>query len=382
MRDYEANFVISPFSIWSLMVLLAEGAADQSFLQMERTLHLPSELTYLRTAYKAFQRVLVVNTSTVELAVNQAVFSDLNRPIDTNYATILRDDYEADHIPINFHEAKNAVKIINDHISERTRGKIQNVIKSDDLNDAQLLLTSTIFFKGQWKVGLVSPTKKKKNLKIFHFQYPFNTTFTTEQAFYRENGEYAGHVPMMYQRSVLPFATINDLEANVVELPYGKEDRLCMLLLLPRRNSSLTAVFDKLKNYNIARITQELHKFDNTEDYEETEIELTLPRFNIDSDLELRTVLEHLGITDIFDPAKSNLSKLSKQPTYVSRVFHKAIIEVNEEGTVAAALSGGTVSFKQTPIEFVLNRPFGFLITERQTNTLLFAGQIRHPLKG
>lgn len=186
---------------------------------------------------------------------------------------------------------------------------------------------------------------------------------------------------MMYQRGIFPFAAIADLEANVVELPYGKEDRLCMLLLLPRRNSTLTTVFDKLKNYNIARITHELHKFDHAEDFEEAEIELTLPRFKIDSDLELRTVLEHLGITDIFDPVKSNLSKLSRQPTFVSRVFHKAIIEVNEEGTVAAAISGGTVSFKQTPIEFVANRPFGFLITERQTNTLLFAGQIRHPLK-
>lgn len=153
VRNYDANFVIAPFSVWSLMVLLAEGADGQSFTQMERTLHLPNELTYLRTAYRSFQRVLVVNTSTVELAVNQAMFSDLNRPIDYNYAAILQNDYEADHIPVNFHDSKNAVKFINDHISQRTHGKIQDVIRSDDLTDAQLLLTSTIFFKGQWKVS-------------------------------------------------------------------------------------------------------------------------------------------------------------------------------------------------------------------------------------
>lgn len=134
------------------MVLLAEGADGDSFTQMEKTLHLPNELTYLRTAYRSFQRLLVVNTSTIELAVNQALFSDLNRPISDNYAIILGNDYEADHMPLNFHEPKSAVKIINDHISERTRGKIQNVIKADDLTDAQLLLTSTIYFKGQWKV--------------------------------------------------------------------------------------------------------------------------------------------------------------------------------------------------------------------------------------
>lgn len=185
---------------------------------------------------------------------------------------------------------------------------------------------------------------------------------------------------MMYQRNIFPFATINTLDASIVELPYGKENRLCMLLMLPQRNSTLANVFENLRDFDIAKIDRELHKFDNTDDMDETEVELTLPKFNIDSDLELRTVLEHLGITDVFDPTKANLSKLSKQATYVSRVFHKAVIEVNEIGTVAAAVSAGTVSFKQTPVEFVFNRPFGFLITDKATNTLLFAGQVRYPL--
>lgn len=143
---------------------------------------------------------------------------------------------------------------------------------------------------------------------------------------------------MMSQRSVFPYATIGDLDASVLELPYGKEERLCMMLLLPRRNSTLPAVFEKLSSFTIDRILNELHKYDHTDEYEETEIELTMPRFNIDSDLELRTVFEEMGIKDIFDPSKSKLSKLSKLPVYVSRVFHKAIIEVNEEGTVAAGI--------------------------------------------
>lgn len=205
-------------------------------------------------------------------------------------------------------------------------------------------------------------------------------TLTKEQPFYRENGDYVAHVPMMSQRNVFPFAVINSLDASVLELPYGTTDRLCMLLILPRRNATLSNVFENLRQFDIARINAEIHKYDNTDEYDETEIELTLPKFNIDSDLELRTVLEHLGITDVFDPAKANLSRMSKQTTFVSRVFHKAVIEVNEVGTVAAAVSAGTVSFKQTPVEFVLNRPFGFLITDRTTNTLLFAGQVRHPL--
>lgn len=361
VQNYDANFVISPFTIWSLMLLVAEGSADQSYTQLEKALRLPKDLNYLRTAYKNFQRLLLVNTTTVELAVNQALFSDINRPVENNYARILENEYEADHLPVNYRAPNEAVKAINDHISGRTRGKIQNIVKPDDLTDAQLLLTSAIYFKGQWK-------------------FPFNISQTTEQPFYRESGEQVAHVPMMYQRSVLPFTTIRSLGASVLELPYGKENRICMLLILPRLNSTLAEVLENLKNYDIAKINHELHKYDLTEDYDETEVELTLPRFKIDSDLELSTVLEHLGITEIFDPAKANLSKLSKDPTFVSRVFHKAIIEVNEVGTVASAVSGATVSFKQSPAEFIFNRPFTFLITDRVTNTLLFAGQIRNPL--
>lgn len=98
----------------------------------------------------------------------------------------------------------------------------------------------------------------------------------------------------MSQRKVLPYTTINELDASILELPYGKEDRLCMLLILPRRNATLAQVFENLRDFNIATINHELHKYDNTNDYDETEIELSLPRFKIESDLELRTVLEEV----------------------------------------------------------------------------------------
>lgn len=211
-------------------------------------------------------------------------------------------------------------------------------------------------------------------------QYPFNLTQTRNQPFYRENGEFVADIPMMCQRNVFPFATIRELDATVLELPYGEQDRLSMLLIYPRRNTTLVNVFNNLRSFDIERIHHELHRYDNTNDYEETEVELYLPKFSIDSDLELRTVLEHLGITDIFDPVKAKLTRMSNQEIYVSRVFHKAIIQVDEVGTVAAAITGGALSFKQSPVEFVFNRPFGFVITDRITHTLLFAGQIRHPL--
>lgn len=135
------------------MLLIAEGATDQSFNQLAKVLRLPNDAANLRAAYKNFQHLLLVNTSTIELAVNQALFSDINRPLAIDFVNVLSYEYEADHLPVNFRNPPYAVKMVNDHISFRTQGKIQDVVKPEDLAEAQLLLTSSIYFRGKWKVG-------------------------------------------------------------------------------------------------------------------------------------------------------------------------------------------------------------------------------------
>lgn len=134
------------------MVLVAEGATDQSYHQLRKVLRLPNDLVSLRTPYRSYQRVLLSSSSSVELAINLALFSDTNRLLKHDYLHILQSDYEADHLSVNFFAPNDATIVINEHISNRTHGKIQNVVKPDDLSDSQLLLTSSIFFRGQWKV--------------------------------------------------------------------------------------------------------------------------------------------------------------------------------------------------------------------------------------
>lgn len=182
---------------------------------------------------------------------------------------------------------------------------------------------------------------------------------------------------MMYQISNFPAALIPSLEATAVELPYGVEDRLCMIILLPYKQRLLSNVFEKLANYSIHEIMGALHSEDDEED--ESEVELSLPKFTISSDLSLNPVLEAMGITDLFSQEHANLTKMTKDPVFVSNIIHKAVIEVNEKGTEAAAVAGGTVSFKQHPTTVKCNRPFGFLIIEKDTNTLVFSGQVRQP---
>lgn len=203
---------------------------------------------------------------------------------------------------------------------------------------------------------------------------------TIDQPFFSEDGRSIGNVPTMYQRGNFPVSLVSSIDAGVIELPYGETDRLCMLILLPRHGKTLADIYTKLRNVNVSHILQEVHRFDNDEESEDNQVDITLPKFRLDSDLELRTALERMGIKDLFNPSRAKLDKLSPYPTYVSRVFHKAVIEVNEAGTVAAAATGGAIAFKQKPTQFTVNRPFAFLIVERERSIVLFAGQVRQPL--
>ena len=182
---------------------------------------------------------------------------------------------------------------------------------------------------------------------------------------------------MMYQRGVFALTEIPEINSHVIELPYGKEDRLSMIILLPAKRVQLVDVLDKLPAYGIQRITAALRKAE--EEFEDDEVELYLPRFTINADFTLNVLLDKMGLKDIFDPNLANLSGISKQSIYLSRVIHKSVIQVNEIGTSAASASGAFFINKTTPPRFYANRPFAFLIIERTTNAMLFCGQVRHP---
>lgn len=146
------DFIVSPFSIWSLLVLTAEGADGDTYTQLQQVLRLPQDLSYLRMAYKHIQNSLNVNTSTVEVAINQALFSDINRPVEFDYAYKLDNLYKAEHMPVDFHNPTETYNQINDYVSNQTHGRINRIVNMEDLREAQMILISALFFRGQWKV--------------------------------------------------------------------------------------------------------------------------------------------------------------------------------------------------------------------------------------
>lgn len=155
------------------MVLLAEGATDQTLTQLKNVLHLPNDLTQLGTAYNEIQHRLQTNTTAIELTANHAIFTNTNYRFDNKYINTIARTYSVEHVPVNFQNTILAAKTINDYISIRTQGRIENVVRPDALNDIQLLMASTIFFRGQWKVCLrigFFPSSNSNLLNIFkHF---------------------------------------------------------------------------------------------------------------------------------------------------------------------------------------------------------------------
>lgn len=184
----------------------------------------------------------------------------------------------------------------------------------------------------------------------------------------------------MFRRGGSPAVSVPGLQSNVLRLPYGDDDRLSMIVILPDQKVPLVTVTDSLRIFGLSYVLGALDRAAQDAG-EDSELEVFLPRFSLSSDFKMNDVLQSMGLVDIFDERKSNLSNISKHLVYVSNVVHKAVIEVNEEGTVAAAAAGAEITYLSLTPQFYVNRPFVFLIVDKTTNTLLFCGQIRNPAK-
>lgn len=202
---------------------------------------------------------------------------------------------------------------------------------------------------------------------------------TKEEPFYDEAEKLQGNVNMMFQSGSFLYSGIRELAASALELPYGDDERMSMIILLPENGTLLTTMLEKLSSLGIEGLLTQLKE--GSEGYEDDVLEVLLPRFSITADFTLNVILEQMGLIDIFDVTKANLSKISRHPTYLSRIIHKAQIDVNEVGTVASAVTAATLMNKSSPPRFYANHPFAFLIIDKNTNTLLFCGQVRNPGK-
>ncbi|XP_041972573.1 serine protease inhibitor 77Ba-like [Aricia agestis] len=358
-QEKRTNLIISPITVWSILAVTTDGASGNTLLELERAARLPSKKNrdVVRNEYKQLHQYLIVNTTTVELQNFNAMFVDPTSYPRQDFVDVAR-EYETRMIVANFSNSELTSNLINTVISNVTRGHIPQLLSADDIRGASLLLTSAVYFKGQWTI-------------------PFNASSTYKDTFFDSNGKILGEVNMMYSRYTYPFAYIKELQARILEIPYGSQDRLSMLIMLPDSGVSLENMFRNFINVSLDEVFAGLKLAQ--EEYSEDEVDCFLPRFKIDTSLSLTDALQKMGIRDLFQENIARLEGMANKPLYVSKFVHKAEIEVTEEGTVAAAASAAEFSNRIGVIRFEANRPFCFLIIEKISNTITFGGFYHTP---
>ena len=216
----------------------------------------------------------------------------------------------------------------------------------------KLALVNAIYFKGLW----LEPFNKKST---------FLGSF-----FVAENQKIL--VPMMYQVSMdFKFSKSEQLACQILEMPYVG-NKLSMVILLPLETNGLASLEEKMNFENLQKSLSDLDS--STAD----ELIVFLPKFKLTQRFELNDVLARMGAGGMFAPGKADFTGIAQEPLYVSNVVHKAFVEVNEEGTEAAAATGIAMPYSLKPV-FNANHPFVFLIRHVDTGAILFLGRLMKP---
>ncbi|ADD07919.1 serpin family protein [Candidatus Aciduliprofundum boonei] len=340
----ENNTFFSPLSIWIVLAMLYEGAEGESAAQLEKVLYLPKNKTILQENIKYLLDELN-NGGNYTLKIANALWPQINSSVKQEYAEVLENYYYAYLQYLNYaKDPEKAIETINSWVENQTNRKIKNLLHKGDVNPQTILvLTNAIYFYGLWN-------------------YPFNASKTNNGYFLTPHGRVK--VKMMHGEFTLKYT--EDKNAQVVELPY-KGKNISMLVILPKTQDfeiNLTKIQKWIENLRDARVN------------------ISFPRFDMKEKLNLKNSLERLGIKDIFNPAKANLSGIS-QSISVSNIVHQSYVKVDENGTEAAAATGVSVVATALPllphVVFNADHPFLFLIMDKITGSILFMGWVAYP---
>jgi serpin B len=279
-----------------------------------------------------------------QMTVTNALWGSKNITFDTRFLDRCKKSYGADITSLDFNTG--AVDTINDWVKDKTNGKITRIIDSLDPEDI-LFLTNTAYFKGEW-------TDK------------FDKASTEEQPFVLADGT-KKNVPTMNKSDMEVESYHGDI-FEAVSIPYGK-GRVRMYIFLPNQGSNLQAFYKKLNAVNWRKWMA---------DFEKDEVMIYLPRFKTSYGIQLDDTLKNLGMKPAFDLEQADFSAMSSTSAWINTIKHKAYIDVNEEGTEAAAATEEEMT-AGIAMPFMVNRPFFFTIYDERTGEILFMGSIADP---
>jgi serpin B len=355
--DPSANTFFSPYSISVASSMLIAGAAGETKTEMADALDFSSDGDAFHQARNTVAQALQARNRTATPDQNAQTLRVVNdlwlepsfRPLPT-FLDTLSSYYGASSFLAPFATDPEAARLaINDKVATDTEQLIEELLPERSItDDTAFVLTNALYFKARWNL-------------------PFQASLTADAPFEAQSGQTV-QVPMMHTELVTSHVATDDYEA--VALPYD-QNQLELVAIMPRQGS-FDGFVEALSAAEVARIADELAPIN---------IELSFPKVGIDSEVPLKERLVALGMRQAFEPG-ADFSALTSAPVYISDAFHKATLEIDEEGTVAAAATafvGVAVSAPPPPIPVTFDRPFVFFIRDIQTNALLFVGHYANP---
>ncbi|XP_075351564.1 uncharacterized protein LOC142406500 [Mycteria americana] len=353
------NLFFSPFSISSALSMILLGSKGNTKAQIAKVL----SLNKAEDAHNGYQSLLSEindpNTKYILRTANR-LYGEKTFEFLSSFIESSQKFYHAGLEQTDFmHAWEDSRKQINGWVEERTEGKIQNLLAEGILDSlTRLVLVNAIYFKGNW-------------------EKQFNKERTAEMPF-QINKKETKPVQMMFKKDKFNMTYIGDFQTKILELPYvGNE--LSMIILLP---DSIQDGSTGLESLERELTYEKLIDWINPEMMDCTEVRVSLPRFKLEEDYDLKPLLSSMGMPDAFDLGKADFSGISAGKELVlSEVVHKSFVEVNEEGTEAAAATAGVMMLRCAMIvpEFTADHPFLFFIRHNKTSSILFCGRFCSP---
>jgi len=353
--NQQKNIISSPLSAAIALSMTYNGASGSTAEAMARTLKIQGlPLEQINPLFLTLRKQLTQNKE-VELKLANGLWGKEGLTFDPDFIKNNTNYFGAEVSELDFGK-KGAHQIINQWVEDKTQNKINHLVKADDFSPLTILvLVNAIYFKGLW-----SQTFKTENTRPVLFTHSDQSQTETQT---------------MHLSAKTPYLQGTDFEA--VALSYGKQEKnLRMYLFRPNDSIALSDWVKKLEASNLENWLQ---------NFQEQQVNLALPRFKTEFEIELKKLLSDMGMGIAFDSDQADFSAMLAQGSdaYLSKVRQKAFIEVNEEGSEAAAATSVQVNLRSMPMErpfnIQFNRPFFYLIHEEATNSILFMGSTERP---
>jgi serine protease inhibitor len=342
------NVVLSPFSGSMALGMVMNGAAGPTEAGIRTTLGWDGATAggTINGAYRDLSRMLGTLDPSVTLTSANAIWYRTGFAVEPAFLQTARDFFSATVQGADF-ASPATIAAINDWASRNTNGRIPRVIEQITSDDVMFLLNA-LYFKGTWRTRFDARDTRPRE---------FTTAAGTRV-----------QVPFMH-RSVGKTQLFSGADFSILELPYGN-GAYVMDVVLPREGLSLSELTTRLSGTGLTTALAGLR--------EREAQPIAVPRFRITTEVQLKEPLSTLGMGQAFDCTRADFTRLtSARSTCISFVKQDAMIEVNEEGTEAAAVTSIGVITTSAPMEFVVDRPFLFIIRERFSNTTYFMGAVR-----